>query len=85
MKRLVLALGIVFAAALIVGGIDRRSALITAEHERAAAQKKGDLTPRERVWLRLPLECEQFLATRGAGEKWKVRTVCADLTKQAER
>lgn len=81
MRRLLIALGIVFAAALILGAIDRRSTEITAKHERAAAERKADVKPEERVWLRAPLECEQFIAMRGAGQQWKRKPVCADFTK----
>jgi len=57
----------------------------TAKQEKAAAQKKADAKPEDVVWLRLPLECEQFIAMRGAGQQWKRRPVCADLTKQAAK
>lgn len=77
--------GIALAAALIIGGIDRDSAKVTAKHEKAAAERKADIKPEDALWLRLPLECEQWLATRGAGEKWRKVPVCADLTKRAAK
>lgn len=84
MSRLFIALGFALAAALIVGGMDRRSAEVTAANERATAEKKADVKPAEKVWLRLPLECEQWIAMRGAGQQWKRRPACsADITKRA--
>lgn len=68
------------ALALIIGGIDRNSAQVTSKNERASAEKKADVKPAEQIWLRMPLECEQWIAMRGAGEKWKNRPACADLT-----
>lgn len=55
---------------------------ITAKNEKAAAEQKADLKPEDAVWLRMPLECEQWIAMRGAGEQWKRRPVCADFTKE---
>ena len=85
MKRALVAIGITFAAALILGGMDRRAAEITARHERAAAEKKADVTPEERVeltkhQLTLPLGCGTWHATRGAGQHWRVYATCSDLT-----
>ena len=70
------------AAGIIFGKLEAESVRVTAAIERAAQERKADVKPADQLWLRLPLECDQFLAMRGAGEKWKVRTVCADLTKE---
>lgn len=71
-----------FALVLAVGKLDHKSAKVTAAHEREAQEKKADVKPADVVWLRLPLECEQWLAMRGAGQQWKTRPVCADLSKR---
>lgn len=60
--------GLAFAAALILGGIDRRSAEVTAKHERAAYEKKANVKPADVVWMRLPLDCDATVSKRGAGE-----------------
>lgn len=78
-------LGIALAAALIVGGIDRDSAQVTAKHEKAVAEAKADIKPEDAMWMRLPLECQQWIAMRGAGEKWRKVPVCADLTQRAAK
>ena len=85
MKRYLIALALIFAWALIVGGMDRRAAEVTAANERSVAEKKADVKPAEQVWLRLPLECEQYIAMRGAGQKWRRKPVCADFTQRAEQ
>lgn len=74
---------VAIAGALILGGIDRDSAQVTAKHEKAAAEAKADIKPEDAMWLRLPLECQQWIATRGAGEKWRKVPACADLTQRA--
>lgn len=84
MKRLFVVITLALAAALIVGGIDRRSAVVTAMHERAAAEKKADVTPADGTWMRLPLECTTWIAKCGAGQVCKQRYTCAaDLTTRA--
>jgi hypothetical protein len=74
-----------FAAALYVGKHDSESAEVTAKHEQAAAEAKADIKPADQVWLRLPLECQEWIAMRGAGQEWKRKPVCADLTARAAK
>lgn len=76
---------IAFCAALILGGIDRDSAEVTAKNEKAIAEAKADIKPEDAMWMRLPLECQQWIAMRGAGEKWRKLPVCADLTQRAAK
>lgn len=86
MKRLLTALAIVFAAALIVGGIDLRSSEVTAANERSVADLKTDVKPADQVWLMLPLECQQWIAKCSAGQVCKKRYTCAaDLTKRSAK
>lgn len=87
MRQLFVALGIALAAALIIGGEDRRSAVVTAKHERAAYEKKADVKPEDRVWMRKPLECETWIANcPEPGKPCKPRHVCtADLTRRAAK
>lgn len=83
MSRPFIALAAVFALGLILGGIDLRSATVTEKNERAAAEKKADVKPEERVWMRLPMECETWLAKCSAGQVCKPRYNCAaDLTRR---
>lgn len=74
-----LTVGIVAAIAL-VGTLDRSSAVVTAQHERAASERKTDLKPNDRSALMHPLRCQQTISKRGAGEKWRTHYVCADFT-----
>ncbi len=69
----------------IAFGRPDNSAEVTAKHEKAAAEAKADIKPEDALWLRLPLECEQWIATRGAGERWRKLPVCADQTKRAQK
>lgn len=55
---------------------------VTAKHEKAAAAKKTDIKPEDGIWMRLPLECETWIAQCAAGQVCKRRYVCAaDLTR----
>lgn len=73
---------LIVALAVLTGCGDEA---VTAAHEREAQERKANVKPADVVWMRLPLECEQWLATRGAGEKWRKVPVCADLTKRAAK
>lgn len=78
--RLALALLVVFAWALISGGMDERDHRYQKPVRTIAAQDRhGEL------WLRLPLECEQWIAMRGAGQQWRRKPVCADFTTPEEK
>lgn len=86
MRQLFVALGIALAAALIIGGEDSRSAVITAKHERAAAEKKADVKPASRVWIGLPFECNTWIAKCSAGQVCRpIYNCAADLTKRAAK
>ena len=91
MKRFLTAIALILAWALIAGGMDRRDAWITARHERAAAEKKADVTPEEQVelmkhQLNLPMGCSQWIAKCGSGEICRARYTCAaDLTKRTKK
>lgn len=86
MKLALLAVGFIVATTLILGEIDHRSAIVTASHERAAAEKKADVKPADKVWMRLPLECETWIAQCSAGKPCKRRYNCAaDLTRREKK
>lgn len=55
MRQLFVALGIALAAALILGGMDRRDAVATYKHVAAAAERKADVKPADRIWIADPV------------------------------
>lgn len=64
-------------AGLAVGGFDFQSARVTEKHERAAAERKADVKPADRLALTSPLGCGQYVQkcdSRGC----KVYAVCID-------
>lgn len=67
--------------AMLIGKLEQESIQVTAKHERAAAEKKADVKPEDRVWLMLPLECQTWIRKCSAGIGCKTRYTCAaDLT-----
>lgn len=55
MRRCFIALGFVFCAGMIVGGMDRRDAAITAQHVSDATAKKTNIKPLDRIWINDPV------------------------------
>lgn len=62
---------------LAVHGCEFQSAEVTAQHERAAAEKKSDVHPEDRIAFMPPMGCGQYVQKCDA-EKCKVYAVCAD-------
>lgn len=74
----VASLALIFAAFRFGSGSEEA----TAKHEKAAAEKKADIKPEDGIWMRLPLECETWIAQCASGQVCKRRYVCAaDLTR----
>lgn len=73
-----------FALALLGFRSELESVEVTAEHEREAYERKTDLTPQDYLALTSPMGCAEWVAMRGAGEKWRVKPACADLTEKSK-
>lgn len=65
---------------ILISTADFHSAVVTEQLERAAAERKADLKPQDRLALTHPLRCQQTISKRGAGEKWRTHHICADFT-----
>lgn len=53
--------------AMLLGGIDRHSAVVTEKHEREAFERKSDVKPEDRMALRMPIPFEDCDATMRVG------------------
>ena len=53
--RGLVALGIVFAAALILGGMDRRDGVNTAQRVSVTTERKFNVKPVDRIWINDPV------------------------------
>lgn len=72
--------------AMLIGRLEQESVQVTAAHERAAYERKTDVKPVDAVWMRLPLECQTWIAKCNAGQGCKTRYTCAaDLTRRAAK
>lgn len=64
----VLAVAAGMALAMLIGTLDRQSAEVTAQHIKAADERKADMPPADRIYpFRLPLEYD-FTATHSGPE-----------------